>query len=214
MLGKNSLRVLSGQFKGQKIVSPAHPGTHPMGAREKLALFNLLQPYLAGAKVLDIYAGSGALGIEALSRGADEAVFVEKTPAVARILTQNLQQIAVKGHLEPVSGALPSESRTTAVRTKIAPNAKNAQPYHVYNKSASQFARNSAFWGYFSLILADPPYDGFDISEVAQLPKLLQSGGVFALSFPFATGTPELPELELLTVRHYAAAGIAVYRKS
>jgi len=214
MLGKSSLRVLSGRFKGQKITSPAHPGTHPMGAREKLALFNILQPYLQGAKVLDIYAGSGALGIEALSRGAKEVSFVEKTPAVARILAHNLQQIAARGPLEPISGVLVSESRTTAARAETAQNAQNAHPYHIYNESASQFAQNSAFWGYFSLILADPPYDGFNLSEVVKLPKLLQPRGIFALSFPYVAGAPELPGLELLTVRHYAAAGIAVYRKN
>ena len=168
-----------------------------MGSREKIALFNMLLPYLTGAKVLDIYAGSGALGIEALSRGASEVIFVEKSPQITRILQQNLAEIGGKGHLEAISGALGSESRGTAV----------------YTASALEFAQNTAFRGVFSVILADPPYDGFDVLEVAELPKLLQSGGILALSFPYNQGIPEIASMSLITARKYAAAGIALYQK-
>ena len=58
-----TLRILAGDYKGRAFASPARATTHPMGAREKLALFNMLQPYLSGAIVLDAYAGSGALGV-------------------------------------------------------------------------------------------------------------------------------------------------------
>lgn len=91
----SSLRVLSGDFKGQRLVSPHSSATHPMGAREKLALLNRLAPYLAEAKVLDAYAGSGALGIEALSRGAAEVVFVEQAPRVAGVIRTNLQRLGL-----------------------------------------------------------------------------------------------------------------------
>lgn len=85
-----TLRILSGSLKGRSFRSPVRPGTHPMGAREKLALFNMLQPVLAGAHTADCYAGSGALGIEALSRGAAHVTFVEQSAAVARALQSNL----------------------------------------------------------------------------------------------------------------------------
>lgn len=90
----NSLKVVSGQFRGIALESPQSPGTHPMGSREKLALFNMLQSYLADATVLDAYAGTGALGIEALSLGAKSVIFVEKWPKAAQIIRQNLQKIA------------------------------------------------------------------------------------------------------------------------
>lgn len=214
MPGKSELSVLSGRFKGVKLQSPQSALTHPMGAREKLALFNMLQPYLEGAKLLDIYAGSGALGIEALSRGAGSVIFVEKSPQISQIIRQNLQQIAAKGHLEAILAVLPPESHDTAVTEKAAKTDENAIFYNVFSTSARKFAENSALEGYFDVILVDPPYDGFDVAEVAELLKLLRQSGVFALSFPFADGIPEFDGLELLTARKYAAAGIAIYRKN
>lgn len=155
-----------------------------MGSRERLALFNMLQPYLEGAEVLDAYAGTGALGIEALSRGAMFATFVEKSPQVARLIRENLK--AVGDDLE----------------------------YAVEAKSVGDFARDPAQAGKYDLIFADPPYDKFDAQEVEKLAKLLKTDGILALSFPFRLGAPEISGLELQTARKYAAAGIAIYRKN
>lgn len=90
-------------------------GTHPMGEREKLALFNMISPYLPGAKVLDAYAGSGALGIEALSRGAKECVFVERNNAAVKIIRENLTKLAVSSdcaavYQQTVANFSPAES--------------------------------------------------------------------------------------------------------
>ena len=74
-------------------------GTHPMGAREKLALFNMISSDLPGAVVLDAYAGSGALGIEALSRGADEVVFIEKNLRAANIIKENLVKLGLSAEV-------------------------------------------------------------------------------------------------------------------
>lgn len=211
---KSDLRVLSGRFKGIRLDSPRSALAHPMGSREKIALFNILQPYLEGAKVLDIYAGSGALGIEALSRGAESVVFVEKSPQISQVIKQNVQQIAEKGHLEAILGALPLESHGSAVGGNRAILGENAIFYDIFTSSARNFAENWAWESVFDVILADPPYDGFDVAEVAKLPKLLRKNGILALSFPYAIGAPELDGLELLTARKYAAAGIAIYQKS
>lgn len=91
MLDITRLRITSGKYRGQLLRSPDSITTHPMGAREKLALFNMVD--VRDQKVLDAYAGSGALGIEALSRGATEAVFVENNHQAVQILRQNLQQL-------------------------------------------------------------------------------------------------------------------------
>ena len=69
----NEVRITSGSYKGRRVATPGGK-THPMGNREKIALFNMVSEYLPGSRVLDAYAGSGALGIEALSRGAAEVV--------------------------------------------------------------------------------------------------------------------------------------------
>lgn len=107
-----SLSVISGKFKGAKLLSPASHLTHPMGSREKLALFNILGPYLDGSIVLDAYAGSGALGIEALSRGVRSVTFVEKSPKIAQTIRQNLRQLDLEPNLyvEPVAQFARRES--------------------------------------------------------------------------------------------------------
>lgn len=68
-----------------------------MGERERLALFNKISEYLPGARVLDAFAGSGALGIEAMSRGAASVTFVEKSPKAAKIIRENLKTLGVNG---------------------------------------------------------------------------------------------------------------------
>ena len=70
-----------------------------MGERERLALFNMIAEYLPGAKVLDAFAGSGALGIEALSRGASEAVFVEKVAPACRVIRGNLRELGIEAEV-------------------------------------------------------------------------------------------------------------------
>lgn len=89
----HTLRLTAGLFKGQEISTPK--SAHPMGSRERLALMNSLSPYLKGAKVLDAFAGSGALGIEALSRGAKTATFIEKDCAAAQTIAQNLTSLSL-----------------------------------------------------------------------------------------------------------------------
>ena len=87
-----TVRITSGEYRGRTLKTPGGT-THPMGAREKLALFNMISGYVPGAVVLDAYAGSGALGIEALSRGAKSVIFVEKSPAAASVIKKNLSEL-------------------------------------------------------------------------------------------------------------------------
>lgn len=91
---RNSVRITSGTYRGREILTPG-AGTHPMGEREKMALFNMISSYLSGARVLDAYAGSGALGIEALSRGASSCVFVEKNATAAKTISENLAKLGL-----------------------------------------------------------------------------------------------------------------------
>lgn len=86
-----SLRVHGGEAGGRRLKSPK--GIRPTQGVVKEAIFNLLGPLVRGAVVLDLFAGSGALGIEALSRGAAEVTFVELAEACASILRQNLEAL-------------------------------------------------------------------------------------------------------------------------
>src|SRR5438094_4275222 len=85
------MRVISGTAKGRHLKAPPGLGTRPMTDRLKTSLFNILSQYgFDGARVLDLYAGSGSLGIEMLSRGAEWADFVEQNASVCRVIQDNL----------------------------------------------------------------------------------------------------------------------------
>jgi 16S rRNA (guanine966-N2)-methyltransferase len=89
------LRVVAGDFKGRRLAAPRGTRTRPTADRVREALFSMLGD-VAGASVLDLYAGSGALGIEALSRGADSAVFVERDAQAVAAIERNLAAVGVE----------------------------------------------------------------------------------------------------------------------
>lgn len=84
------MRVIAGLAKGHPLVAPTGRGTRPTADRVREAVFSALLPRLPGARVLDLYAGSGALGIEALSRGAAHATFVERDRRALQAIADNL----------------------------------------------------------------------------------------------------------------------------
>ena len=84
------MRVIAGTQKGRKLHSPKGPGLRPTADRVKEALFSILGSRVAGARFLDLYAGTGAIGIEALSRGARQVTFVEPNQSALRVLRANL----------------------------------------------------------------------------------------------------------------------------
>lgn len=89
------MRIISGKYGNRNLKTPAGDKIHPMGERIRNAIFNKISGRVVGARVLDVFAGSGAVGIEALSRGAESCVFVEKNRQVAAILTQNLETLNI-----------------------------------------------------------------------------------------------------------------------
>lgn len=84
------MRVIGGSRRGLRLKSLPGRGTRPTADRVKEALFNIIASHVAGARVLDLFAGTGGLGIEALSRGAASACFVEKSPKAAAVLRANV----------------------------------------------------------------------------------------------------------------------------
>ena len=171
----NTLRITSGKYRGRNIATPGG-ATHPMGERERLALFNMISPFIAGASVLDAFAGSGSLGIEALSRGAREVVFVEQNPKAVTIIRKNLDGLGIQAKI--IGGKVSN--------------------YETQNQ--------------FDLIIADPPYDAFDLEEVVTLIKHLKDHGIFILSHP--NEAPEVPGVTLDKSRKYANATISIYCKA
>jgi 16S rRNA (guanine966-N2)-methyltransferase len=93
------MRVIAGQYRGRRLQAPAGEATRPTSDRVREALFSVLGARVEGARVLDLFAGSGALGIEALSRGAAEATFVDSAPAAIRALRANLEALGAEGEV-------------------------------------------------------------------------------------------------------------------
>ena len=171
-----NIRITSGELRGRIIRSPKSDLVHPMGAREKLALFNMVADFLPKAEVLDAFAGSGALGIEAISRGAKSVTFIEKDVKVAQNLMENLKRVGI------------SSADIDICKVK-------------------EFRTNREF----DIIIADPPYDNFEVSDIIYLTNYLKDGGVFVLSHP--GDTPVIDGLKLTKSRKYAGATLSIYQK-
>ena len=91
------MRVISGRFRGHRLKAPPGRDVRPTLDRIRESIFDLTRVRPSGARVLDLFAGTGALGIEALSRGADHVTFVERDPRAARVIEENLAHV----HAEP-----------------------------------------------------------------------------------------------------------------
>src|SRR4051794_2083939 len=124
-------RVISGSAAGLRLLAPG-PGTRPLADRVKQTLFAILEPDLPGASVLDLFAGSGAGGIEALSRGAASVTFVERDQAAIRVIRENLRRTGF--------GARP-----------------DVEVVQAEARGWLQRATGSAL-GPFDVVLIDPPY--------------------------------------------------------
>ncbi|HKN87841.1 MAG TPA: 16S rRNA (guanine(966)-N(2))-methyltransferase RsmD [Nitrospiraceae bacterium] len=123
------MRVIAGSHKGRRLLSPTTNDIRPTSGRVKEALFSILGSQITGATLLDLFAGTGAIGIEALSRGAASAIFVEAHPASLKLLKTNLDQCGLSEN----TGVYPGESRAFL-------------QYAARNRLA------------FDIIFADPPY--------------------------------------------------------
>ena len=94
---RNQLRIIAGQWRGRRLPFPDAEGLRPTGDRIRETLFNWLSPQLHSSHCLDAFAGSGALGFEALSRGAAEVVMIESNPAVFRQLQASRELLGATG---------------------------------------------------------------------------------------------------------------------
>jgi 16S rRNA (guanine(966)-N(2))-methyltransferase RsmD len=90
------MRIIAGRLKGRRIEAPDWAGLRPTSDRLRETLFNILTPRIEGARFLDAYAGTGAVGIEALSRGAAHVTFVERDRRAAELIERNLARCGVK----------------------------------------------------------------------------------------------------------------------
>jgi 16S rRNA (guanine(966)-N(2))-methyltransferase RsmD len=107
------MRVIAGRLRGRRLESPRWPGLRPSSDRLRETLFNVLDPACADARVLDLCAGTGAVGIEAISRGAAHVTFVEADARACRLIAKNLESCRIGGGYTIVR--LPMEQAATTV---------------------------------------------------------------------------------------------------
>jgi len=93
------VRIIAGKWRGRRIDAPADERVRPTGDRVREAWMSIVNPWLPGARVLDVFAGSGALGLEALSRGAEFVDFVEIAPKSLSAITSNADRLSAANHL-------------------------------------------------------------------------------------------------------------------
>jgi 16S rRNA (guanine966-N2)-methyltransferase len=116
----NQLRIIAGIWRGRKLGFPDVDGLRPTGDRIRETLFNWLAPEIQGARCLDLFAGSGALGIEALSRGAAASVMIERDPKAATQLKQNLEL------LQATTGRIINDNALSVLQ-----KGNQDEPYHI-----------------------------------------------------------------------------------
>lgn len=180
-----NIRVIAGTYGGRKLMTPATRRTHPMSERARNALFNSVTSDIQGATVLDAFAGTGALGIEALSRGASAATFIERDRVASRCIAESIEQLGIHDQSQLVAASVA--------------NWLNTNPEHPG----------------FDLIFADPPYHDLQFSTVRRLFGLLKPNGLMVLSHTGKGEVPNPQNNEIVVVdnRSYANAHLTFFRR-
>jgi len=176
------VRIVAGSKKGHRFAAPKGVVTRPTGDRVREAAFSLVGP-VAGAAVLDLFAGSGAMGLEALSRGAASCVFVERDREATRVIQSNLEKLGLTGAV--VARSVEAVLRGESSRGRRYDLVLADPPYEEWKTHEPTLA------ALLPVVLAD---DALVVVETA------------------ADVEPELP-LDLVTTRRYGSARITVFSR-
>jgi 16S rRNA (guanine966-N2)-methyltransferase len=178
------VRIIAGQCRGRRISFPAVVGLRPTGDRLRETLFNWLTAELRGARCLDLFAGSGALGLEAASRGAGDVILIELNPAAARALDENIEALGLKS----------ARVFNANVLNWLQQNASDSKP--------------------FDIIFLDPPFDSTLLAEtittLTQQSTLLAEEAMIYIEAPARQTLDSLPDSWQLH-RHKTAGDVACY---
>jgi len=181
------VRIVAGTHRGRPLAGPKGTGLRPTADRVRESLFNLLGQFFEGGEALDLYAGTGALAFEALSRGVSRAVLVDQGAESARLVADNARALGMERSIEllrmPVARALP---------------------------------RLIARGRRFSLVFADPPYAEEAVAEVVRgvgEGRLLAEGGTLVVEHGRREAAPEaLAGLERVDSRRFGDTAVSLYR--
>jgi 16S rRNA (guanine966-N2)-methyltransferase len=175
------VRIIAGERRGHTIFAPRGRETRPTSDRVRENVFNIVAPWVEGARVLDLFAGSGAMGLEALSRGAASALFVESDPEAVRAVERNLDKLRFTG------ARVARVDSTTALMQESSAGRK------------------------YDLVLVDPPYDMTNYESLSRyLPAVLADDGLLVFETA-AKVEPELPGLGVRTTRKYGSTRVTVF---
>lgn len=153
-----TVRLTGGKFRGRIIKTPGG-ATHPMGERERLALFNMLEGYIdKDTYILDAYAGGGTLGFEAISRGAREVLFCDKSPRACRIIRENAVLLGFPDDYIPFQMTIEEMLLTTTDRFDIV---LMDPPYEKFNPRMIDELRSVTNWG--GLLVVSHPGEPIEI---------------------------------------------------
>lgn len=151
------MRITGGEWAGRPIAVPKGPRIRPTQDRVRQNLFNLIGEKVRGARVLDLFCGSGALGLEALSRGAARVVFVDRSRFALQAVRENLKSLIRPGTFDPQKGQPPSGGLGGWPLRGVS----GAGPWEVMQGGAEAAVRRLEKRGeMFELIFLDPPYRG------------------------------------------------------
>jgi len=178
------MRIIAGTYGSRRLEAPPGLSTRPTSDRLRETLFNVLAPRInktggggvsagGGAAFLDLYAGSGAVGLEALSRGAAHVTFVERSPAALKVLRRNLERLGIESGF-----AVHAESVAAFLRS-----AAKASPKPIPHEVAKPGRYEVVFPKHYEVVFLDPPYDAADeyaatLGVLGEAPEILAPGAL------------------------------------
>lgn len=181
------MRVIAGELKGRRLEAVPGKQTRPTSDKVKEATFQMMGPFFNGGRCLDLFAGSGSLGIEAISRGMDYAVFIDKQSKAIHTIYKNIKTMKIEEQTEV--------ARMDAFRA-----------LKVTQKNKAKF----------DLIMIDPPYDKLDYTDILNeiiKRELLNDGGLIYCEHGTTEDLPSnLEELQVIKQMNYGqTTGITIY---
>lgn len=181
------MRIVAGEFRGRKLQPPKRRSIRPTSDRVREAIFNILGSRLLDARVLDLFAGTGALGLEALSRGAAQAVFVDESVEAVRLIMDNVRICAAQERAEVVHGKV--------------------------DRIVRRLARKKPVIDKFQIVFLDPPYGkGLVQSTIGLLSGLVTSAAVVVAEHHVKDGLPpQLDDWVLAQERRYGDTKVSFY---
>lgn len=180
------MRVIAGRYRGLPLRAPRGPGTRPATGRVRESVFSALGATVVGKHVLDLYAGSGSFGIEALSRGGRSVVFVERSRQALTVLRSNLQSMGVADEAEVIAGRVE--------RFLAEPDDQNR----------------------FDIVFADPPWDISSEKlalVLVRVSRRMNPGAVAVVTRRAGDAVPVIDGFEVADQRRHGDAEIIRYRK-